>query len=29
MDIFETGCVFFEITENRPLFPGRDEADQI
>jgi len=27
MDIFETGCVFFELTENRPLFPGRDEAD--
>ena len=27
MDIFETGCVFFEITENRPLFPGKDEAD--
>jgi len=27
MDIFETGCIFFELTENRPLFPGRDEAD--
>jgi len=29
MDIFGLGCVMFEIIALFPLFPGKDEADQI
>ncbi|XP_053331574.1 MAPK/MAK/MRK overlapping kinase isoform X2 [Spea bombifrons] len=29
MDIWSAGCVFFEITSLRPLFPGSNELDQI
>ncbi|XP_059815335.1 MAPK/MAK/MRK overlapping kinase-like isoform X4 [Hypanus sabinus] len=29
MDIWSTGCVFFEITSLQPLFPGSNEVDQI
>lgn len=29
MDLFGVGCVMFEITALFPLFPGKDELDQI
>ncbi|XP_069772518.1 MAPK/MAK/MRK overlapping kinase-like isoform X8 [Narcine bancroftii] len=29
MDIWSTGCVFYEITSLQPLFPGSNEVDQI
>lgn len=29
MDMWSTGCVFYEIMTLRPLFPGSDEFDQI
>ncbi|XP_078516329.1 MAPK/MAK/MRK overlapping kinase isoform X3 [Lissotriton helveticus] len=29
MDMWSVGCVFFEITSLRPLFPGSNELDQI
>ncbi|CAN9502493.1 unnamed protein product [Ophioblennius macclurei] len=29
MDIWSTGCVFFEIMSLNPLFPGTNELDQI
>mmetsp|Transcript_28682 Transcript_28682/g.58632 ORF Transcript_28682/g.58632 Transcript_28682/m.58632 type:complete len:290 (+) Transcript_28682:699-1568(+) len=29
MDLWGTGCVFFEITSLYPLFPGTNELDQI
>lgn len=29
MDIWGVGCVFYEIVTNRPLFPGKDEVDQV
>ncbi|EER11586.1 mitogen-activated protein kinase 1, putative [Perkinsus marinus ATCC 50983] len=29
MDIWGVGCVFFEVMALFPLFPGRDETDQI
>lgn len=29
MDIFGVGCVMFEVTALFPLFPGKDELDQI
>eukprot|EP00826_Nyctotherus_ovalis_P006444 TRINITY_DN1152_c0_g2_i3.p1 TRINITY_DN1152_c0_g2~~TRINITY_DN1152_c0_g2_i3.p1 ORF type:complete len:190 (-),score=24.65 TRINITY_DN1152_c0_g2_i3:269-838(-) len=29
MDIWGTGCVFFEILSLFPLFPGNDEVDQV
>ncbi|KAM8921193.1 MAPK/MAK/MRK overlapping kinase [Pelodytes ibericus] len=29
MDIWSAGCVFFEISSLRPLFPGSNELDQI
>ncbi|KAH0575955.1 Long-flagella protein, kinase, CMGC RCK [Spironucleus salmonicida] len=29
IDIFALGCVFFEVCTNFPLFPGKDEVDQL
>lgn len=29
MDIWGAGCIMFELTALYPLFPGKDEADQI
>ncbi|XP_034948438.1 MAPK/MAK/MRK overlapping kinase-like [Chelonus insularis] len=29
MDIWATGCVFYELLTLKPLFPGSDEVDQI
>eukprot|EP00041_Stephanoeca_diplocostata_P005496 m.62851 g.62851 ORF g.62851 m.62851 type:complete len:678 (+) comp15815_c0_seq6:491-2524(+) len=29
MDIWSVGCVFYEIASLRPLFPGRNELDQL
>lgn len=29
MDIWGVGCVFFEILSNKPLFPGKNELDQV
>lgn len=29
MDIWALGCVYYEILELKPLFPGTDEIDQI
>ncbi|KAL5008683.1 hypothetical protein ScPMuIL_014264 [Solemya velum] len=29
MDMWSTGCVFFEVLSLRPLFPGSNEVDQI
>jgi len=29
MDIWGVGCVFFEVSELYPLFPGKNELDQI
>eukprot|EP00826_Nyctotherus_ovalis_P006442 TRINITY_DN1152_c0_g2_i1.p2 TRINITY_DN1152_c0_g2~~TRINITY_DN1152_c0_g2_i1.p2 ORF type:complete len:104 (-),score=40.50 TRINITY_DN1152_c0_g2_i1:51-341(-) len=29
MDLWGTGCVFFEVLSLFPLFPGNDELDQI
>jgi len=29
MDIWGVGCVFFEILSLFPLFPGKNELDQI
>ncbi|XP_059411430.1 MAPK/MAK/MRK overlapping kinase-like isoform X1 [Carassius carassius] len=29
MDVWSTGCVFFEILSLSPLFPGRNELDQV
>ncbi|KAF5295316.1 hypothetical protein FQA39_LY13181 [Lamprigera yunnana] len=29
MDIWATGCVFYELLMSKPLFPGSDEIDQL
>ena len=29
MDVWGVGCVFFEILSLFPLFPGKNELDQI
>jgi renal tumor antigen len=29
MDIWGFGCVLFELVTKKPLFPGRDELDQV
>lgn len=29
MDIWGFGCVLFELITKKPLFPGKDELDQI
>lgn len=29
MDIWGFGCVLFELIKKVPLFPGRDELDQV
>jgi renal tumor antigen len=29
MDIWGFGCVLFELITKKPLFPGKDERDQI
>ena len=29
MDVWATGCVFFELARLAPLFPGHNEIDQI
>lgn len=28
VDIWSAGCIFAEMLQRRPLFPGRDEVDQ-
>jgi renal tumor antigen len=29
MDVWGFGCVLFELITKKPLFPGKDELDQI
>ena len=29
MDMWSVGCVFYEIMTARPLFPGKNETDQL
>ena len=29
MDIWAFGCLFYEMITLKPLFPGKDELDQI
>ena len=29
MDVFGLGCVLYELIELHPLFPGKDEFDQV
>jgi renal tumor antigen len=29
MDVWAVGCILFEMLSGRPLFPGRDEVDQV
>ena len=29
MDIWGFGCVLFELVTKKPLFPGKDELDQV
>jgi renal tumor antigen len=29
MDIWGFGCVLFELITKKPLFPGKDELDQV
>ena len=29
MDVWGFGCVLFELVTKKPLFPGKDELDQI
>lgn len=29
MDIWGFGCVLFELITKKPLFPGKDEVDQV
>jgi len=29
MDIWAFGCLFYEMLSLKPLFPGKDELDQV
>lgn len=29
IDIWSVGCIFAELLAGQPLFPGKDEADQL
>ena len=29
MDLWAVGCVFYEVLSLHPLFPGKDEVDQV